>query len=71
MSLVVLVESPLTEYAEAEMRRWWRHRCKKHERAGEVFFEVSYPFRLNGYEGVRRLRSFGVTARIARRRLES
>jgi len=68
MALVVLIESEdFDEYTEQEMRRWWRHRCKKHQVNGEVFFEVAYPVRFNTREGVKRLASFGVKARIVRR----
>lgn len=69
MALVVLIENPeqLDEYTEVEMRRWWRHRCRKITWGGEVFFSVGAPKKMNLYEGVKRLRSFGVDARVARR----
>ena len=72
MPLVVLIENPEDEaqaealnWGEADMRRWWDHRCVKVERDGEVWFEVAGRFKL--YEGVKRWASFGVKARIARR----
>lgn len=67
MALVVLIESEMHEHAEADMRRWWRHHCRKHMRQGETYFEVASPVRWNAYEGVKRLASFGVKARVARR----
>lgn len=66
--LVVLIESALEPIVEADMRRWWRDRCKKHVVHGETYFEVATPIRFNCYEGVKRLASFGVRARVARRR---
>ena len=71
MSLVVLIENPneLDEFTEQDMRRWWRNGCKKHVVNGEVFFEVVEPVRLNAREGAKRLASFGVKARVARRRV--
>jgi len=70
--LVILIEKPeeLDEFTEADMRRWWRHQCKKHFQDGEVLFEVCVPKRFNLSEGVKRLRSFGVSARIVRRRVQ-
>ncbi len=67
MALVVLIETPdkLDDYAEQDMRRWWGHHCRKHTGHGEVFFIVPGKFRL--YEGVKRLASFGIKARVARR----
>jgi hypothetical protein len=67
MALVVLIEDGLTDHAERDMRRWWGGNCKKRVANGETYFEVCGKFRL--YEGVKRLASFGVRARIARRRL--
>lgn len=65
--VVVLIESPMEDFVEADMRRWWRDRCKKHVRNGETYFEVAPPISLNAYEAVDRLASFGVKARVARR----
>lgn len=66
--LVVLLESSLDPHAERDMRRWWHDRCKKHfSPSGEVYFEVAPPVRFNCYEGAKRLRSFGVQCRVARR----
>lgn len=69
MALVVLIDKPdqLTAYIEADIRRWWRHRVVKRVRDGETFFVVAEPVRFNAYEGVKRLGSFGVAARVARR----
>lgn len=69
MALVVLIKQPenLDEFTESDMRRWWRGRCVKHVRDGEMFFEVASPVRFNVSEGVKRLASFGVSARVARR----
>ena len=67
--LVVLIETPeeLDEFTEQDMCRWWRGRCVKRVRDGEMFFEVASPVRFNAREGVKRLASFGVTARVVRR----
>jgi hypothetical protein len=68
MALVVLIETPgkLDGYIEQDMRRWWRNHCRKHTTLnGEIFFIV--PGKFNLYEGVKRLASFGVKARVARR----
>lgn len=63
--LVVLIESPLDQYAEAEMRRWWQYRCVKITLRGETYFSVGAPKRFRVAEGVKRLASFGVKARAA------
>lgn len=67
MSLVVLIEKPdmLTDFVETDMRRWWGHSALKKCVNGEVYFCVSGKFKL--YEGAKRLGSFGVKARVARR----
>ncbi len=67
MTRVVLIETAadLDDRIEADMRRWWRHVCKKHVRNGEVYFEVGSRFNVN--EGIKRLASFGVKARAANR----
>jgi hypothetical protein len=71
MPLVVLLSSPdLDGFTEGDMRRWWRNHCKKHTVNGETFFEVSPPIRYNTREGVRRLASFGVASRVARRAIK-
>lgn len=58
-----------TDHVEQDMRRWWRHRCKIDRRPHEIFIEVSTPVKLNVYEGIKRLASFGVTnCRAARSR---
>lgn len=68
MALVILIETPDTfvDYAEQDMRRWWRHRCKKHVVNGEMYFEIGDP-KTWAAESVKRLASFGVKARVARR----
>ena len=77
MSLVVLLENPaeMVPEVEADMRRWWRGHCVKHTSRAclsgdktEVWFEVGQPVRYNVSEGVKRLASFGVIARAARRK---
>ncbi len=69
MALVILIEQPeeFDEFTGEDMRRWWRYRCKKIVRSNETYFDVASPKRFNLYEGVRRLASFGVQARVARR----
>lgn len=64
---VILIQDSLDEFTEQDMRRWWRGRCVKHVVKGETFFDVGEPKKLNLWEGVRRLASFGVRARVARR----
>ena len=66
MALVVLIENPekLDDYVEQDMRRWWQHRCRKIVSGGKTYFIVPGKFYL--YEGVKRLASFGVKARVAR-----
>ncbi len=63
--LVVLLESEIDDFTEQDMRRWWRHHCKKVTTNGETFFIVANRF--NAKEGVKRLASFGVNARMALR----
>jgi len=65
MTLVVVIDGELPDYAEQDMRRWWSFRCKKHIKNGDVFFEVAGKFKL--YEGVKRLASFDVEAHVGRR----
>jgi len=67
MALVILVETPdkLEDYIEQDMRRWWGGHCLKRERNSETLFIVPGKFKL--YEGVKRLASFGVKARVVRR----
>lgn len=69
MPYVVLIENAedFDIATEQEMRRWWRHHCRKVVRAGEVFFTVGLPVRYNVVEGVKRLASFGIRARGAYR----
>jgi len=68
MAIVVLIEDPeLDPFTEQDMRRWWRDKCKKHILNGEIYFEVVSPVRYNAREGAKRLASFGVKARVARR----
>lgn len=67
MALVVVIDSGLSHFAEADMRRWWGNACKKHVKGSDVFFEVAGKFKL--YEGVKRLASFGVKAHVGRRKL--
>jgi hypothetical protein len=65
--MVVLIESEIEPFIEADMRRWWRHHCIKVTRGSETFFKVDTPKRYNSREGVKRLASFGVKARVALR----
>jgi hypothetical protein len=69
MSLVVLIETPerFSDYVGQDMRRWWRHHCKKTMHNGQIWFDVAAPKAFNLREGVKRLASFGVQARVARR----
>jgi hypothetical protein len=66
---VILIEDELDEFTEQDMRRWWRGRCVKHVRNGEVLFEVGEPKRLNLWEGVKRFASFGIKTRVVRRKI--
>lgn len=69
IALVVLIERPeeLLPEIEADMRRWWRGHCVKITRDGETWFAVSAPLSYNVREGIKRLASFGVSARAAYR----
>jgi len=69
MALVVLIENheDFDTYTENDMRRWWGHACKKHSQNGEVFFEFGSNVRYKTREGVRRLKSFGINAKVVRR----
>lgn len=68
MSLVILIENPdkLDDYIERDMRRWWRHNCKKHVADSETWFEIR-DFRTWATESIKRLASFGIKARVVRR----
>lgn len=65
--LVVLIQSEMEPFIGADMRRWWSNRCVKVTRGGETFFKVDTPKRFRCREGVKRLASFGVKARVALR----
>lgn len=77
MALVVLIEDQemfkSSEFIEQDMRRWWQNKCKKivigTDASHEIYFDVATPKHFNLYEGVKRLASFGVKARVARRRV--
>lgn len=68
MPLAVVIDDPASvenwALAEADMRRFWSHRCKIYRRPGEVLIEVGSPVRIRAKMGVDRLKSFGVKARI-------
>jgi len=69
MALVVLIVNPedMDEYAESDMYRWWRHQAKRHIKGEELYYEVASPVKFNVYEGIKRLKSFGIIARAAYR----
>ncbi|KKL87373.1 hypothetical protein LCGC14_1935350 [marine sediment metagenome] len=71
MARVVLIEDPelLDSPIELDMRRWWGDRVRKHVVDGEVYFEVGAPVEFRTREGVKRLASFGVPARVANRKI--
>lgn len=58
-------------FIHQDMLRWWRGRAKTHRHNGELLIEVGAPKRVNLYEGVKRLASFGIKARVVRRHLRS
>ena len=69
MSLGILIEDEASrsnwELAEADMRRFWSHRCKVHRYPDKIFIEVGSPVRIRVKMGVDRLKSFCVQARPA------
>ena len=68
MPLAVVINDPQSienwALAEADMRRFWSHRCRVFKRPGEICIEVGSPVRLRAKMGVDRLKSFGVKARV-------
>jgi len=71
MCIGILIEDETSranfELAEADMRRFWSNRCKVHRQfPGKIFIEVGTPVRVRAKMGVERLRSFCVSARVAR-----
>lgn len=69
MPLAVLIDDEESvanwELAEADMRRFWSHRCKVYRKPGTVVIEVGSPVRERAKMGVDRLKSFNVKARVA------
>lgn len=69
MPLAVLIDDERSlanwEYAEADMRRFWSHRCKVFRHPDRVVIEVGSPVRVRAKMGVDRLKSFNVKARVA------
>lgn len=69
MPLAVVIDDPQSiqnwELAEADMRRFWSHRCKVYKRPDRVCIEVGSPVRIRAKMGVDRLKSFCVKARVA------
>lgn len=68
MPLAIIIDDPASVenwvLAEADMRRFWSHRCKVHRKSGEICIEVGAPVRIRAKMGVDRLKSFGVKARV-------
>jgi hypothetical protein len=52
------------ELAEADMRRFWSHRCKIYRKPDRITIEVGSPVRIRAKMGVDRLKSFCVKARV-------
>ena len=71
MKKVILInEADAVDYedlARAEMTHWWGDRCKHHRIGQELLVEVGGQFALR--EGVKRLKSFGIGAKVVRRDL--
>lgn len=69
MALGILIEDEASrsnwELAEADMRRFWSHRCKVHRYPDKIFIEVGSPVRVRVKMGIDRLKSFCVKARPA------
>lgn len=68
MPLAVVIDDPASienwALAEADMRRFWSHRCKVYQKPGEVVIEVGSPVRVRAKMGVDRLKSFCIKAKV-------
>ena len=69
MPLAIVIDDPQSienwAMAEADMRRFWSHRCKVYRSPDRVCIEVGSPVRVRAKMGVERLKSFCVKARVA------
>jgi hypothetical protein len=68
MTLAVVIDDPQSmqnwELAEADMRRFWSHRCKVFRSPKQICIEVGAPVRIRLKMGVDRLKSFNVKSRV-------
>ncbi len=69
MALAVVIEGQGNcanwELAEADMRRFWSHRCKISRFPERIVIEVGSSVRIRAKMGVERLKFFSVKAHVA------
>ena len=68
---VLLIENPMDfdEHVEPDMSRWWHGAWRWRRQGDEVWIELADRSWCHLRESVKRLASFGVTARVANRQV--